>query len=302
MDSILEQARPAFRQRRTFERARSLALSSLLGLGRRTVTGMLSTSGQQFRDWSANYRLFEHERIDTGKVFDAVIADTLQRLAPGAPIVSAIDDTLVRKKGRRIAGTSWRRDPLGPPFANNFIWASRFLQLSLALPERGPGPGPARMIPVDLSHCPSPRKPSRRAQAARWEEWKQASHRARISAAGARRSAALRHGLERQGIAHRPLLMTADATFTCRAIFKQLAPRTHLIGYIRKDARLYRLPTAEQLRQDPAIPWQQVRAEVWGEGLQGTQKENSFMIHKHRFRKPPKIENCAPSAISYASG
>jgi hypothetical protein len=283
-EALFEQTRPAFRQQRTFERAKTLGLSTLLCLGRHTVTGMLSTSGQQFRDWSANYRLFEQERIDTQKVFDAVIAGTLQALPAGAPIVGAIDDTLIRKKGRRIAGTSWRRDPLGPPFANNFIWASRFLQLSLALPEHGGGPGPARMIPVDLSHCPSPRKPSKRADAQQWEDWKQASNQARISAAGARHIAALRDSLDRQGMATRPLLMTADATFTCRAIFKQLAPRTHLIGRIRKDARLYRLPTPEQenhgrgrkraygdrlptpeqIRQDPNIPWQQVRAHAAG--------------------------------------
>jgi hypothetical protein len=283
-DALFDRARPAFRQQRTFERARTLALSSLLCLGRHTVTGMLSTSGQQFRDWSANYRLFGHERIQTQKVFDAVLAGALESLPGDTPIVAAIDDTLIRKKGRHIAGTSWRRDPLGPPFANNFIWANRFLQLSLALPARTGAPGPARLIPVDLRHCPSPRKPSRRADPAQWEDWKQASRQARIPAQGARRIGALRRALDGQGMAHRPLLVSADATFTCGAIFNQLPARTQLIGRIRKDARLYRLPTAlqenhgrgrkraygnrlptpEQLRQDPAIAWQPVRAHAAG--------------------------------------
>jgi hypothetical protein len=59
----------------------------------------------------------------------------LETLPPACPIVALIDDTLLRKRGHRIAGTSWRRDPLGPHFADNFIWASRFLQISLALPD-----------------------------------------------------------------------------------------------------------------------------------------------------------------------
>jgi hypothetical protein len=74
---------------------------------------MLTTSGQQFQDWSANYRVFEQERIAVPALFSAVIAGVIDTLPDGAPIVGAIGDTLIRKKGRRIAGTSVRRDPLG---------------------------------------------------------------------------------------------------------------------------------------------------------------------------------------------
>lgn len=281
---MFEHARPAFCQQRTFERAKTLALAQLLCLGRHTITGLLATSGQQFCDWSANYRIFEQERIDIGKLFSAVIKGTIETLPEGAPIVGAIDDTLLRKKGRHIAGTSWRRDPLGPPFTNNFIWASRFLQISLAMPELASGPSPARMIPVDLCHCPSPRKPGKRATEEQWAQWKNASHQARISAEGARRIQAIRQELDRYNLHDRRLIMTADATFTCREVFKNLPERTDLIGRIRKDARLYklptpqqenhgrgrkraygdRLPTPEEIRQDNSIPWTPVRAHAAG--------------------------------------
>lgn len=283
-ERLFERARPAFRQQRTFERARALALGHLLCLGRHTVTGMLTASGQQFRDWSASYRLFEQERIDIDALRGAVLAGLLQTLPPGAPLVGAIDDTLVRKKGRSVAGTSWRRDQLGPAFADNFIWASRFLQVSLAMPEQACGPSPARMIPVDWRHCPSPRKPRKDAPAEQWQAWKQAGHQARITAEGGRRLDALRRELDRQGQGARPLLMTADATFTCRETFKNLPERVHLLGRVRKDARLHalpteqeqnrgrgrkraygrRLPTPEQLRQDPGIEWKTVRAHAAG--------------------------------------
>lgn len=300
-ERLFEKARPAFHQQRTFERARRLALAELLCLGRHTVTGMLAASGQQFRDWSANYRLFEQERIDVEKLFSAVVEGALETLPGGAPIVGAIDDTLIRKKGRRIAGTSWRRDPLGPPFANNFIWASRFLQLSLAMPERAAGPSPARMIPVDLRHCPSPRKPGKRGTEQDWDEWKKASQEARISAEGARRMQALRDSLDRAGLRESPLIMTADGTFTCREVFKNLPERTELIGRIRKDARLYKLPTAEQenhgrgrkraygdrlptpeeIRKDESIPWIPVRAHAAGKEHEFNVKEITPCRWKH---------------------
>ena len=257
------------------------------------MTGMLTSSGQQFHDWSANYRVFEQERIDVSTLFSAVIAGVIDTLPEGAPLVGALDDTLIRKKGRRIAGTSWRRDPLGPPFTNNFIWASRFLQLSLAMPESVGGTSPARMIPVDLRHCPSPRKPGKRASVEQWEEWKHASFKARISTEGAHRLRVLREELDRQGMRERQVIMTADGTFTCREVFKNLPERIDLIGRIRKDARLYtlptpeqencgrgrkraygdRLPTPEELRHDQTIPWINVRAHAAG-------KEHVFNV-KH---------------------
>lgn len=132
---LFDQARSAFVQQRTFERARLLGASGLACLGRHTLSGLLCAAGQQFTDWSSSYRLFEHERLDLSQLWQVPLQSVLESLSPQAPVVALIDDTLVRKRGRRICGTSWRRDPLGPHFTNNFIWASRFLQLSLALPD-----------------------------------------------------------------------------------------------------------------------------------------------------------------------
>jgi hypothetical protein len=39
--ALFDSARPAFSQQRTFDRARSLGLSALTCLGRRTVSGLL---------------------------------------------------------------------------------------------------------------------------------------------------------------------------------------------------------------------------------------------------------------------
>jgi hypothetical protein len=58
-DELWDQTRPAFAQDRTFERAKRMALSTLVCLGRHTITGLITTAGGQFADWSADFRLFE---------------------------------------------------------------------------------------------------------------------------------------------------------------------------------------------------------------------------------------------------
>jgi hypothetical protein len=73
-------------------------------------------------------------------------------------------DTLLKKTGKKIAGAAWRRDPLGPPFHTNFVWAQRFVQISLAIPQ-GKSFCQSRSIPVDFHHCPSVKKPKPKANA-----------------------------------------------------------------------------------------------------------------------------------------
>lgn len=282
-DALWDQARPAFAQERTWRRGRTLALSALVGLGRRTVTGMLSTSAQQGGDWSAAYRLFERERFDTGELFAPARRGVCSHLGENDPLVVLMDDTLVRKRGRRVFGTAWKRDPLGPPFCNNFVWGQRFLQLSAALPE-GKGPHRARGIPIDLTHCPLPKKPRRKAPLEEWEEYGRLQKTMKVSAVGAARLKELRARLDADPrISPRPVIVAVDGTFTNRTVFRNLPDKMTVIGRIRKDSRFFLppppsdtprrgrrrwygnpLPTPEQIRQDSTLPW--ITVPAWGSG------------------------------------
>ena len=93
-------------------------MSCLVGLGRRTVSGMLCTSGQQFTDWSAAYRLFERERFDIDALFAPICSEAVGRLEPGEPFVAIMDDTLMRKRGRKV------------PVGAGILWGRRFVQTS----------------------------------------------------------------------------------------------------------------------------------------------------------------------------
>jgi hypothetical protein len=278
-ERLFDQTRPAFAQDRTFMRARTLAMSALVGLGRRTISGMLCASAQQFTDWSAAYRLFEQERFDRSVLFDPARRAVVERLDPKEPLVVMMDDTLMRKRGRKVHGAGWRRDPLGPPFCSNFVWGQRFLQISAALPEDG-AIGRARGVPIDLVHAPSSPKPRKKASVKDWDDYRQQQRATKVSAVGAQRLKELRCTLDAgpQG-AERHLICSVDGGFTNRTVFRDLPENTVLIGRIRKDARLFLppvapdqprrgrrrwfgapLPTPEQIRQDDSIPWTTVQA------------------------------------------
>ena len=139
-DNLFSQCDGAFKQSRTAKRAHDLAYGVLNCLGRHTLTGMLTASGQQFIDWSSAYRLFQGERMDTGVLFSTVRQNLIEGvLNKDESIYGHMDDTIIKKTGKKIPGTGWRRDPLGPPFHTNFIWGQRFIQLSLCLPENTRG-------------------------------------------------------------------------------------------------------------------------------------------------------------------
>src|SRR6266478_465629 len=151
---------PAFQQRRVADRAQTLALSSLLCLGRHTVTGLLTTSGSQFQDCSATYRLFSEQRLPIPEIFSVVRRAIADQLPAGAPFRAVLDDSLLRRSGLHTPGVAWRRDPLGPRFQTNFVRAQRFLQISAVMPGND---GLSRLAPIAFLHSPTPAKPKRKA-------------------------------------------------------------------------------------------------------------------------------------------
>src|SRR5215213_3104654 len=148
----------AFKQHRTKSRAKELAHVLLSCTGRCTITGMLIAVGRQFVDWTAAYQIFWGSRMNTDKLFEVATKVCLEQLSPTQLIVAHMDDTVIRKVGKRIYGTAWRRDPLGPAFHTNFIWAQRFIQISLSLHSDTDINSQSRAIPVDFYHSPGVKK------------------------------------------------------------------------------------------------------------------------------------------------
>jgi len=239
------------------------------------------TGGQQFDDWTADFRLFARNRFDADQLFAVLQRGVVRELREDAPVVVAMDDTLIRKTGKKTHGVAWRRDPLGPPFQTNFVRGQRFLQISAALPE-DERPCAARMIPIDFRHCPTPLKPKKKASKKEWTNYRKKQEETKISKRGAEQLHALRNSLDKEcNSAQRTLIASLDGTFTNKTVLKNIPERTDLIGRIRKDAKLYylpenlggkgrkrvygdRAPTPEELLKDKTTPWERVPA--WAAG------------------------------------
>ena len=96
-------------------------LSHLTCLGRHTITGLLCTSGFQFEDWTADYRIYSEERFNPHGIFNVIRKKVSSAYPIDVPFIVAMDDSLLPRHGMKIPGVAYRRDPLGPPFVTNFI-------------------------------------------------------------------------------------------------------------------------------------------------------------------------------------
>jgi len=237
------------------------------------VTGLLTTSGSQFQDWSATYRLFSQDRVPVPEIFSVVRRSIAEQLPAGAPFRAVLDDSLLRRSGLHTPGVGWRRDPLGPRFQTNFVRAQRFLQISAAMPGNN---GIFRLAPIAFLHTPTPQKPDRKATADQLAQYRLEASSSRLSLRAAQQMVQLRQSLDRDpGGRERTLILAFDGGYTNSTVLKQIPPRTICIGRIRKDAKLCfkpvpdlmkacgrRLrygalaPTPEQFRTDDAEPWQ----------------------------------------------
>jgi hypothetical protein len=247
---------------------------------------LLNTAGESFQDWSAVYRLFSQARLEAEDLFGVVRRGVVEQLPAGAPLVVALDDSLLPKRGTKTPGVAWRRDPLGPPFQTNLIRAQRVLEISAAV-AGGADPQAARLIPLDFQHAPSPPKPRRDASEEEQQQYRQQCRRRSLAKRGVERLQALRRKLDEDD-APRRLQVLVDGRFTNRTVLQNLPPQTVLIGRIRQDAKLYylpagkgaatgrrrrygeRAPTPEQLRQNENVRWKKVTVYAAGK--------------RHRFR------------------
>ena len=266
--SLLERGwRSAFPGTRSQKRAIQHAIALPCVFGRRTISRTLGALGRWDQDWSADYKMFSRCRWKPERLFDPVIDEYLERY-PKRPVIAAIDDTKLRKVGRKIKGASWHRDPLSPPFHMNFMYGLRFLQASLLFAHHQEGDYPPRGIPVRFQEAPPIKKPGKRASPEQLEQYKKLKKEKNLSTQALDVVRDLRASLDQRGGAARWLLMVGDGSFANRTMFKADLDRTHLLARCRKDARLcFRAPeggrrkyaeqlfTPDEVRTQEDRPW-----------------------------------------------
>jgi hypothetical protein len=266
--TLLSLWRPVFRQERSFRRALRQALGSLTVLGTATLTRILAGFGLDQQDWSADYKLYARADWEEQALFDALLPSALAH-CPGRFVPVALDDTRLRKTGKRIPTAFWQRDPLSPPFRINLQWGLRFLQASLLLPLHRKHNVNARAIPVRFVAAPRLKKPGAKATVQEQARFREQCKQYNLSQQSVALLIGLRRSLDRAGVAHKPLLVAGDGSFCNRTLFRTPLERVDLLCRSRADVRLCRPApagsrrlydeqkfTPEHVRQDESVAWQ----------------------------------------------
>jgi hypothetical protein len=115
-----------------------LACGFLAQAGRRTVCGMLTGAGLA-RSWPHDraHRFFARARWSADDLGLAVARLVVALLVPaGAPVTVAIDDTLFRRRGKKVWAASWFHDGSAPGpaktgYGNNWVIAAAVVRLPM---------------------------------------------------------------------------------------------------------------------------------------------------------------------------
>lgn len=104
--------------------------------GRRTVCGMLVGAGlsRLWRHGRAHW-FFAHARWGVEQVGLALVGLIVSGLLPdGAPVLVAVDDTLMRRSGRRVAGAAWQHDGARKgPKGSQVSWGTCFVVVGIVV-------------------------------------------------------------------------------------------------------------------------------------------------------------------------
>jgi len=291
--SLLDRGwRAAFSQGRTHRRAIEHAIALPCVFGRRTVSRAICALGRSQQDWSADYKMFSRSRWDEDLLFDPVIDEYLARYPKGM-VVAAVDDTSLRKTGKKIKGAQWLRDPLSPPFHVNLLYGLRFVQMSMLFQHYTEGDFAPRGIPVRFQEAPPVKKPGKRATAEQVKEYKKLKKERNLPTQTLEMIRAFRRRLDERGGADRRLLSVLDGSFCNRTMFRAELDRTDLIARCRKDARLCfpaalggrrkydpQVFTPEDVRKQQDIPWKSCKVYVGGKRRRVRYKEVKGVLWK----------------------
>ncbi|MBA7535046.1 hypothetical protein ES705_27296 [subsurface metagenome] len=139
----------------------------------------------------------------------------------------------------------------------------------------------SRAIPVDFHHCPTANKPNKKATESEIKHYKEVQKQLNLSIQGVERIKKLRQSLDHNGAKRKELYLSVDGSYTNTNVLKNLPDRVTLIGRIRKDTRLHKIPelsknigrkkvygdqipTPEEIRKSDDVEWQNVKG--WAAG------------------------------------
>jgi DDE superfamily endonuclease len=261
---------PLFFQR-SWRHAEMLLIGAILTPGRRTVTSILRITGLgRERRFVNDHRVLNRAAWSGRAAARVLLGLLLDAFVPRGPVILGIDDTIERRRGKRISAKGIYRDPVRSSHGH-FVKASGLRWLSLMVLVSVPWAGRVWALPFLTALAPSERycrEHSKRHK--KLTDW------ARQLVLQARR-----------WIPKRPLVLVADSGFAALELLAALVRHGVIcVTRLRLDAALYkpapprrpgtigrprtkgaRLPSLAEVLTDTATPWQRVIVPGWyGEG------------------------------------
>lgn len=233
---VLQRARPAVQQERTFARLVTLTLGSLVALGRHTLSQVIVALGAGGCDWTGWYRLFNRERVGIDALQTTIVRAVLADLDPQEPLPVVLDATQLPRSSRSFPGAGWVKAPRTMPWRPGFHQAQRLEILSGLLPRSVAGD--SRAVPLRSTVL-------RSAKTTAIGELPQQSE----GQAGVTLLDWLRARLASEGRAAQPILVLADGAYSTAPVIANLPPATWLLARCATNRALFALPVHDPHRR-----------------------------------------------------
>lgn len=271
---------------RSWRHAEVLLVGAILAPGRRTVTSILRVSGLGAERRFVNYHRVLNRAAWSGLAAARVLLDLLlAAFAPEGVVVLGLDDTIERRRGKRIRAKGIYRDPVRSSHGH-FVKASGLRWLSLMLLVPVPWAGRVWALPFLTALAPSER--SCRERGRRHKKLTDWGRQLVLQA--------------RRWMPDRQIVLVADSGFAALGLLDTLV-RQGVTGItrLRLDAALYepapprlpgaigrprtkgaRLPILADVLAAPTTPWQRVTVPGWyGEGDRTVELHSGTAVWRH---------------------
>ena len=147
---------PLLRER-SWRHAEVLLAGAILAPGQRTVTSLLRIAGlARERRFATYHRILNRAAWDLRAASRLLLGLLLDAFAPRGPVVMGLDDTVERRRGKRISAKGVYRDPVRSSKAF-FVKTTGLRWLSLMLLVPAPWAGRVWALPFLTALAPSER-------------------------------------------------------------------------------------------------------------------------------------------------
>ena len=261
---------PLFRHR-SWRHAEVLLIGAILAPGRRTVTSILRITGLCRERRFVNYHRVLNRAAWSGRAAARVLLGLLlDAFMPAGPVLLGLDDTIERRRGKRISAKGIYRDPVRSSHGH-FVKASGLRWLSLMLLVPIPWAGRVWVLPFLTALAPSERYcRERKLRHKKLTDWgRQLVLQARRWMPGRRLVLVTDSGFS--ALEFLAALLRQEITCVTRlrldaALYRPAPPRQPgTIGRPRTKGE--RLPTLAEVLANKTTRWQRVTVPGWyGEG------------------------------------